>query len=235
MHAVEKRQAGTVAALLAHGASVNVRDTAGWTPLYLALMKKSNDIALSLINAGADCQTINDKGDHAVVIAAWLGNQEVVQTVLDKGIPVDGQTAYKALATAIQGKHLRIVQSLLRHRPDAVREDGRHLSRWLEQTLSAEGERQERQQHEMRLALMEIVAPPTDAELTKIVLSLKRQFPATLVWLSEHGLDVNPKSREAREAFVKTMLRENVSLPARIAQVVQEAMNKSHEGVDDKR
>lgn len=226
MHAIGKRQSGTVAILLAHGASMNVRDTAGWTPLYLALMTKSTDIAVSLIDAGAGCQAVDYNGDHALVIAAWLGNQEVVQTLLDSSDPVDGQTAYKALSTAIHWRHLRIVQSLLQSRPDAVREGGRHLSRWLEQTLSAEGQRHERQRGETRLALMEIAAPPTDAELADLVRSLKKHLPESLSWLREHGMDVNPKGREAREAFVKTMLREDVSLPARIAQVVQEAMNK---------
>lgn len=189
-------------------------------------MKKSTDIALLLIHAGADCQIINDKGDHALVIAAWLGNREIVQTLLDRGVPMDGQTARRVLATAINGQHLRIVQSVLLSRPDAAREGGRNLSRWLKQTLSAEGEEYEMQRQEMRLALMEIVAPPTDAELAKTVRSLKRDYPETLAWLSEHAMDVNPKGREAREAFVKTVLRENASLPMRIAQVVQKAMTE---------
>ncbi len=226
MHAIEKRRASVVASLLAHGASANITDSAGWTPLYQALMKKSTNIALALIDAGADCQAINDKGDHALVIAAWLGNRDIVQTLLDRGVPIDGQAAYQALATAINGQHLRIVQALLRSRPDAAREGGRHLSRWLKQTLSAEGQEYEMQRQEMRLGLMEIVALPTDAELAKTVRSLKRDYPETLVWLSEHGVDVNPKGREAREAFVKTVLRENASLPTRIAQAVQRAMTE---------
>ena len=226
MHATGKHQSATVAILLAHGASLNVRDTAGWTPLCLALMMKSTDIAVSLIDAGVGCQAVNDKGDHALVIAVWLGNQEVVQTLLDRSVPVDGQTAYKALATAIHWKHLRIVQSLLHSRPDAAREGERHLSLFLKQTLSAEGERHERQRGETKLALMEIAAPPTDAELADLVRILKKHLPESLSWLREHGMDVNPKGREARGAFVKTILREDVSLPARIAQVLQEAMNK---------
>jgi ankyrin repeat protein len=50
-----------IALLIDHGAKLNTRDIGGNTPLHLALMEGNEDIALYLVEQGADLKAMNSE------------------------------------------------------------------------------------------------------------------------------------------------------------------------------
>ena len=64
--------------LLRHKADVNGKDLLGFTPLGQALSKKHTAVAKALLEAGAE------GAENALGRAAWTGQAELVQTILNK-------------------------------------------------------------------------------------------------------------------------------------------------------
>lgn len=78
-------------AVLTAGADINLRDTAGRTPLMLfAQQRDGEDMVLDLIAAGADL-SLRDKDDQSVLYYAQGSGQAdtLVQALIDAGAPKD--------------------------------------------------------------------------------------------------------------------------------------------------
>jgi len=84
--------ADIVKTLLAAGASLEVYDEDGITPLIRAIYTYRNDIMKMLVNSGANVNSLADHDYSALHHAAWNGNAEVVQLLLDNGARDDDRT-----------------------------------------------------------------------------------------------------------------------------------------------
>ena len=97
----------TVRALVAAGASLNLRDEPGWTPLARACGGGHHECVAALVAAGADLNvTFNDEIKETALSAAaeYSGSVRCIQILLDAGAPVNGpRDAWSGLHGAVWG------------------------------------------------------------------------------------------------------------------------------------
>ncbi|MFH1321516.1 MAG: ankyrin repeat domain-containing protein [Bacteroidota bacterium] len=68
------------------GSDLNSKDPAGGsTPLITAVVFGKTEVALALIDGGADINITNNEGSTALYCAAFFGRTELVKALLDKG------------------------------------------------------------------------------------------------------------------------------------------------------
>ena len=87
--------------LIKKGADINEKDqTGGGTPLINAAVFGRTEIAMALIEAGADLNRVNNDGSTALHTAAFFCRTEIVKALLAKG--ADTSIKNKAGATALE-------------------------------------------------------------------------------------------------------------------------------------
>jgi ankyrin repeat protein len=95
--------------LLDRGADVNAKCSCpgildgGWTPLMLAIKVRSHEVVETLLDRRADVNQRNNRGETALILAAYDGDMRVFQRLLDTGADVhvktnDGRTALMGVA-----------------------------------------------------------------------------------------------------------------------------------------
>ena len=92
LEAIEAQDLDAVKAALENGASPDMRETeTEWkhTALIVALKNEQHDIALCLLDAGADIHAIDGLQVNPVHYAAAAGFTDIVERLLDEGIEVD--------------------------------------------------------------------------------------------------------------------------------------------------
>ncbi len=88
-----------VSLMIDAGMDINTRDSEGTPPLCTAARNDQNEMALWLVNHGADIDAISvDRGYSAVMDAVWKNNYELAKTLVEAGsnlnfVSNDGQTA----------------------------------------------------------------------------------------------------------------------------------------------
>lgn len=112
----------TTQLLLSAGASPEVRNVAGATPLLLAAMNGNASIIDLLIRGGADANApLTVHGDTALMMAARTGKTDAVRTLLDHGADVNAVETWggtTALMWAVEQGHLEGASLLLDHGAD---------------------------------------------------------------------------------------------------------------------
>ena len=89
---------------IAAGSNLNEKDPLGGSsPLISACLFGKTEMAIALINAGADLNFINNDGSTALHTASFFCHPEIVKLLLDKGADKTiknkyGQTAYETVA-----------------------------------------------------------------------------------------------------------------------------------------
>lgn len=89
---------------IAAGSDLNLREPSlGSTPLISASVFGKTEVALALIEAGADVNLQNNEGSTALTTAAFLCRTEIVKALLDAGADKSirtnaGSTAYESVA-----------------------------------------------------------------------------------------------------------------------------------------
>ena len=118
MEAVQRADRAWTVALLRAGADPNAADR-GTTPLYLACVNGSAEIARLLLEAGATPDTESGTGQEGTPLcaaAAW-GSQEVVTLLLahgaDPNLREDHGTGLAPLDWATRGGHTQLIELLL--------------------------------------------------------------------------------------------------------------------------
>ena len=103
--------------LLAHGASVNVKDCCGCSPLLTAVGSASAEAVELLLQAGANPNMTNGRGISPLMRAAGLGLEPVVARLLAAGAYPNSTDCEQrtALHCAIGGEHLKVIHILLDH------------------------------------------------------------------------------------------------------------------------
>src|SRR5581483_3978874 len=116
LEAAWRGQAQVVARLIASGASAQVRNADGNTPLALAAAGGHRDTVGVLLQAGADANAANHAGDTPLLLAAAKGHAEVVAALLDKGADPSGRNAAgdTALTNAVRSCSVAAVRALIR-------------------------------------------------------------------------------------------------------------------------
>jgi ankyrin repeat protein len=125
-----------VRALLASGADIEGRvGVNGWTPLMHAIHKDHPDVALLLLELGADSNARANRGTTPLMLAAPEGQVEVVKALLRRGADprastVDGATALSNAVAAGQGA---VIDALLLQDPELKLADNfaSMASRWV--------------------------------------------------------------------------------------------------------
>lgn len=97
--------------------SIDVLDPNGHTPLLIAFIHKKPDVALLLINNGADIQRSTSSGDTPLHYAAWKGYTAVVDALLKRGahINLSNKQGCGALHLAASEGHLETVKHFIRN------------------------------------------------------------------------------------------------------------------------
>lgn len=91
--------------LLAKGADINAADRSGQTPLIHTCKRSFNETAAFLLKNGADADVQTRKtGTTALMIAAVLGNLDLVRMLLDHGADVDLADSFGDTATMLARK-----------------------------------------------------------------------------------------------------------------------------------
>ncbi len=83
---------------LRHGAYINLRNNAGWTPLMMAVAHGDVQTVREIIDFGADCNRTENDGWTALHFAANSGHLEIVEMLLKANVDhsirtADGRTA----------------------------------------------------------------------------------------------------------------------------------------------
>lgn len=114
---------GDVSTLRDINIDVNLKDTVGRTPLHIAAEKGNIDVAMFLIENGANVNVADTNGNTPLVfIINKTGNPKVTQRLLEKGASVNAQnrTGETALMYAAWHGYSAIVQLLLENRADVT-------------------------------------------------------------------------------------------------------------------
>ncbi|KAG3024481.1 hypothetical protein PC121_g9330 [Phytophthora cactorum] len=121
-------QLETVRILLNRGASIDLPDSYGNTPLMLAADSKHVQVVELLLNSGAAVDATSQSGENALRLAAYSGNCECVRLLLDSGADVNkaGRNNCSPLQNSILGGHIEVAKLLLSRgaRIDAADGDG---------------------------------------------------------------------------------------------------------------
>uniref|UniRef100_A0A7S3G4Q3 Uncharacterized protein n=1 Tax=Palpitomonas bilix TaxID=652834 RepID=A0A7S3G4Q3_9EUKA len=108
--AAQENRFAAVKLLLSKGAKINVEAR----PLILAIDKGYTDIALYLIEAGADPNYPCKGGQGALWKAAYNGRIAIVKALLSKGARVEGQREAAApIIVAAQNGHVEVIKALV--------------------------------------------------------------------------------------------------------------------------
>lgn len=104
-----------VAALLEHGAKVNVRHPQSYPPLYIAAQNGHLEIVNLLITHGAHVNACLPDGINALYAAAKQGQLRIVNHLLAHGAKINAAltNGCTALYVAIQEKQIHVAQALL--------------------------------------------------------------------------------------------------------------------------
>ncbi len=115
VRAVEAGETETVRGLLAKNVSPNVLNRFGESLLVVALRGKTKEIAMALLDSGADpfFGTQGGRGD-AVWAAATFGQREVLAKLLERSTPRLSESLPGALASAVLMGEIETVQDLLK-------------------------------------------------------------------------------------------------------------------------
>ena len=114
---------GDVSTLRDMNIDVNLKDTVGRTPLHIAAERGNIDVAMFLIENGANVNGADANGNTPLVfIINKTGNPKVIQRLLEKGASVNAQnrTGETALMYAAWHGYSAIVQLLLENRADVT-------------------------------------------------------------------------------------------------------------------
>ena len=114
---------GDILTLRGMNIDLNLKDVVGRTPLHIAAEKGNMDVAMFLIENGANVNVADVNGNTPLVfIINKTGNLKVIQRLLEKGatVNVQNRTGETALMYAAWHGHSAIVQLLLENRADVT-------------------------------------------------------------------------------------------------------------------
>ena len=77
--------------LLASGANINTKNTAGWSALALACAGGHPDVVGPLLQGNADTKTRTNAGDTALTLACSQGHTAIVKLLSDRGVDVNSR------------------------------------------------------------------------------------------------------------------------------------------------
>ena len=102
--------------LLEQGANVNSTDACGFTSLHYATIYDHGSIVRLLLKADANLEMLAKNDDRTVLqLAAWLGRENIVQQLLEKGADTAARdrSQWTALHLAHVSRHPQILRTLL--------------------------------------------------------------------------------------------------------------------------
>ena len=108
-------EADLVNELVERGASPNIENRYGITPLYLACLNGNEAIVSRLLKAGADPNSSVSGGETALMTASRTGKTGAVKALLDAGAEIDAQESrdQTAIMWAAAEGHASVVRELL--------------------------------------------------------------------------------------------------------------------------
>jgi ankyrin repeat protein len=113
--AIDVDDVAAVQSLLANGFDPNAANAKGNSALYMALRDKSLKVAKLLIEQPKiKLDQLNPSDENALMIASLLGDQQLVQEMIERGAEIN-KPGWTPLAYAATNGHSQIVQFLLDH------------------------------------------------------------------------------------------------------------------------
>ncbi len=94
---------------------INVKDNQGWTPVIQALNEGKKEIAMELINRGADVSIGDNENTQPIHFAAMIGSTELFELIRSKGIDPEQKddNGITPLFYSIQGKQPEMSKYLI--------------------------------------------------------------------------------------------------------------------------
>lgn len=223
VEAVTTGQQNHIDWLLAVGVHNGQRNTAGHTPLRIAIEKGNLPAALSLIEAGADVNATCPEKIDILGIAVQRGESAMVEKLLQRGAKADGlmPNGEKILPWAIRNGRLAFVRSMLLNGadPHLTDEQGNPL---LHIALHA-GHR------DLVQSLIQLGADPgaTDPQgETTLSLAIKHGWLDTLPALASAGADLNLPDRSGQTLLDKALAQEDTALVSQLLKLGADPLRK---------
>jgi len=123
--------------MLASEAPVNATNRRGETPLVLAIKRNQNEMAILLLQHGADPVLELDGGTPVICWAAANGRQQIVTLLVENGADLEatGGDGHKAIDLAARHGHQEIVAFLQVHGQRIADREIRTTAQWLAEPL----------------------------------------------------------------------------------------------------
>ncbi len=93
---------------------ITERTSLGETALHLLVLGSSVDAVRALVRLGAEIDAVCFAGESPLSLAAWIGQPDMVQALLDAGARIATDRQYQpTLHRAVQGGNLEVVRLLI--------------------------------------------------------------------------------------------------------------------------
>lgn len=113
--AIEAEDVDQVLSLLQQGAQVNETNEEAAQPLHIACTTLSTTIVDILLDAGADIFARDNWGMTPLAFAAWLGREEIVRLLLERGAGEDKQDLQRAIRSATRDNGHNVIPILMEY------------------------------------------------------------------------------------------------------------------------
>jgi len=117
INAVKKNDKTMVELLVKHGATINAKDSEGWTPLIWSATENCKDACIALLEAGANPEiSTTADGSTPLIVAAEKGHVAIVEALLEKGkanVNAMSHSKWTALTKAAKGGNVDVVNFLI--------------------------------------------------------------------------------------------------------------------------
>ena len=127
--ASSRGHANVVRSLIDRGADVNAecKDRKGdsaqvvqWTPLHTAIYEDHPDIALLLLESGADPEARSSQNQTPLCMASFCGHADVVRSLIDRGADLNAMSWHWMETTAVEGWWTPLHAAIDKGRPDVA-------------------------------------------------------------------------------------------------------------------
>lgn len=134
------------AAINANPALINEPDSSGTLALAMAVMQGETQSAVALLQAGeGDDRCSAESKNQALALAAWSGNTEILEKLIEHGASVVPASATGMFHWAASSNHRDAIRILLEHGldPESQNEDGVSIIEFVQEKLAGRPELQD--------------------------------------------------------------------------------------------
>jgi hypothetical protein len=106
--------------LLQHGADINAREGAGWTPLFFGVKENRAEVVDLLLKNKADVNVATAQGETPLFVAIEARTTEIVEMLLKAGADVNAwhSRGYSPIHSAASSENIPLLRAILQFKPN---------------------------------------------------------------------------------------------------------------------